>query len=262
MSHLAPQATYKTFRVIAENGTFRPSNFLKAMQAIVEGNIDVVNLSAGKFHPNCNGECRICMAVEDVTNSGTIVVPGAGNKTRDKNRSVFCPAKSAETIAVGASETLCTASPEGDTSTLIQGPSGRPPGSYWVKRDDPPPFYPDQNYCGHGGCSPFHDCENNQKTIYWNGNVEWKDYLPEVVAPGHIFLESETTGQTTLEPGTSYSCAVVSGGIATVMSDLLPKSPSPHQIRRAVEATSSELDCGMVGKFNMGELRKALESVS
>jgi len=227
------------------------------MHDIAEGNIDVINISAGKYHRDCNAECRLCMATDDVVDNGSVVVPGAGNRSEDESLGVFCPAKSPKTIGVGMSETLCTATPKGSGDSIIQGPSGRPPGSYWVEPEEKYPFYPDNNYCGHGACSPFHDCVDNQKTVYWDGNVAWDQYLPEVVAPGHFYIESQD-GNVTLEPGTSYSCAAVSGGIASALSDTLPNTPSPSRVRRVVEATSTGLECGPVGKFDMSELKRVL----
>jgi hypothetical protein len=250
LSLVAPDATFKTYRVIASDEEFRPSNFLKAMSEIAEANVDVVNISAGKFHSDCGTECRICMAAEDVVSTGCVVCAGAGNRKPDRELGLFCPAKSVKAVAVGTSETLCTASTGNGGDSLIKGASIDPPGSYWVKRSNPDPFYPNDNYCGYGNCSPFHECGEYQETVYWDGNAAWRAYTPEVVAPGHTVIQNEDTGEIALETGTSYSCAMVSGGIATVLSELLPDQPSQRRINNAVRATSRDLDCGPVGKFS------------
>lgn len=201
------------------------------------------------------------MATDNVVNNGTIAVAGAGNlRPSDDQLGTFCPAKSTDTIAVGMSETLCTASFEKEHSRHLNlEMKARPPGAYWIELEDASPYSPDQNYCGYQGCSAFQDCNNHRKTGYWQGNVNWEDYVPEVVAPGHRVVGDSESGLIALEPGTSYSSAVVSGGIASVLSDVLPKSPSPNLVRRAVEATSTRLGEGVVGKFNMSELKQALQ---
>jgi len=119
-------------------------------------------------------------------------------------------------------------------------------------------FSPDDSYCSYRRCSPFQECENNRKTVYWDGNVDWDDYLPEIVAPGHRPLADVENGFFAIEPGTSYSTAVVSGSIATILSELFPNVPSPQRIKRSVEASAQELDCGIVGKLDMKELYRTL----
>lgn len=253
----APDSTYKLFRVIAEDGTFRPSNFLKAMEDIRSSNNDVVNVSAGKFHENCASRCRISEAVDTVVRDGSIVVTGAGNRTSERQLGVFCPGKSTESIAVGMSETLCTATPQ-DTSTPMGAQQPRPPGAYWANSGSEFPFYPEDAYCSYKRCSPFHECDDNRKTVYWDGNVDWHDYVPEVVAPGHKPIFDRESDLFELEPGTSYSTAVVSGCIATVLSEVFPDVPSPHRVKRAVETSSRDVDCGVVGKLDMKSLYNAL----
>lgn len=258
ISLLAPESIYKPLRVIAEDGKFKPSNFLKAMNDVRNGNIDLVNISAGKYHDNCGGRCRICEAVDVVIEEGSLVVAGSGNRKVDEPLDVFCPARSSNSIAVGMSETLCTASPSVNSSMPFGVEDPRPPGAYWVNVDSDSPYYPDASYCSYRNCSPFHTCENNRRIEYWDGNVDWNHYIPEVVAPGHRPVVDRQQGRGEIEPGTSYSTAVVSGGIATVMSGVFPNRPSPHRVKRAVEATSQDLDCGIVGKFDMKGLRDVL----
>jgi len=258
LSCFAPNSSYKPFRLIAEDEEFRPSNFLKAMDDVRNANIDVVNISAGKYHGKCGGQCRICEAVEDVTREGSIVVAGAGNRKENNSFDVFCPARSSRSIAVGMSETLCSATPPQNPLEPLGKADTRPPGAYWIDPHSEIPYHPDEAYCSYERCSPHQKCENNRQVIYWEGNVDWSDYIPEVVAPGHKPLVNVERGMAEIEPGTSYSTAVVSGGIATVMSEVFPNLPSPQSVKRAVEATSQDLNCGIVGKFDMKGLRDAL----
>lgn len=244
--------------MIAEDGTFKPSNFLKALADVRGSNIDVINISAGKYHNNCRGRCRICEAVEAVTREGSVVIAGAGNRTEERSLDVFCPAQSSESIAVGMSETLCTASPRKNPSPPVGMGDARPPGAYWVDMEAESMFHPDGSYCSYRSCSPFHECNDNRQTVYWNGNVDWNDYIPEIVAPGHKPAIDTQNGSAHIEPGTSYSAAVVSGGVATVLSEILPNSFSPQRIKRGVETSSRDLDCGMVGKFDMKQLLNIL----
>lgn len=257
ISLFAPESIYKPLRVVAGDEKFKPSNFLKAMDDVRNANIDLVHISAGKYHENCGGRCRICEAVELVIRDGSVVVAGAGNRKEDRSLDVFCPARSPSSLAVGMSETLCTTSID-NPSLPVGADSPRPPGAYWVDVDSDYPFYPTDTYCSYQSCSPFHECKNNRKTRYWEGNVDWDQYIPEVVAPGHKPLIDTNQLRGYIEPGTSYSAAVVSGGIAIVMSELFPDLPSPGRMRRAIETTALDLDCGIVGKFNMKGLRDAL----
>lgn len=262
----APKSIYKPHRVIAEDGEFKPSNFLKTMHKIETDNIDIVNISAGKYHPNCGTNCRICHSVESVTSNDTIVVAGAGNRKENRELDVYCPAKSPGSIAVGMSETLCTANPQIDPQKsekfdLSKPPDQdtfRPPGAYWVDHDEKSPFIPNENYCSQLACSPLHPCEENRKTEYSYGNVKWENYVPQVVAPGHYPIADIRSGNFRLDPGTSYSTAIVSGSIATVLSEIFPSTPSPELVRRVVGSTAQELECGVVGKINMQGLLDVL----
>jgi hypothetical protein len=96
--------------------------------------------------------------------------------------------------------------------------------------------------------------QQNRETVYWEGNVNWSNYVPEVVAPGHKPISDRENSLFKLEPGTSYSTAVVSGCIATVLSEVFPDVPSPQHVKRAVEATSQDVDEGMVGELDMKQL--------
>lgn len=258
LDSFSPRSEYKPHRVVAPDGEFRPSNFLKAMDDVRNDNVDVVNISAGKYHDDCEGQCRLCTAVDNVTREGSVVIAGAGNRKEERSLDVFCPARSSNSIAVGMSETLCDATPPRDRGSLRTVGQIRPPGAYWGTGDREEPYYPDGAYCSHRGCSPFHECRDNRRITYWNGNVERNDYLPEVVAPGHLPMVDHAGGEYVLEPGTSYSTAIVTGCVATVMSELFPDLPTLHQIKRAIESTSQDLDCGIVGKIDMMGLFEAL----
>lgn len=162
LQSFAPDSTYKMFRVIAEDGEFRPSNFLKVMQDVRTSSIDIVNVSAGKFHEDCAARCRISEAVDAVARDGSVVVAGAGNRKPDRPLGVFCPAKAGESIAVAMSETLCTATP-GESYTPIGSQSPNPPGAYWATSSPEVPFYPNDAYCSYKRCSPFHECNKIEK---------------------------------------------------------------------------------------------------
>lgn len=254
----APRSRYKLYRLIAGDGEFRPSNFLRAMDDVRDDDIDVVNISAGKYHESCGGRCRLCAAVEGVVRAGSTVVAGAGNRKGSRKLGVFCPARSSDSIAVGMSETLCNATPPKRDELHRTPNTTKPPGAYWGTVDPDRPYYPSDAYCSHRGCSPFDSCRANRQVIYWDGNVEWNDYLPEVVAPGHFPIANRSAGEFALEPGTSYSTAIVTGCIATVMSERFPDLPTPQRIKRALESTSRDLDCGIVGMIDMEQLLEAV----
>jgi len=255
----APEAVYNLYRVVAEDEEFRVSNFLKAMADIRDRDTDVVNVSAGKYHADCGGRCRICEAVEAVIGDGTIVVAGAGHREPDRGLGVYCPARSTESIAVGMSETICTASPDSTNLLSEAAELYRAPGSYWATEAVDNPSYPSDTYCGGVRCSPRNSCDENKVETYWYGNCEWEAYVPQVVAPGHWPLQSEDGDECGLEPGTSYSTAIVSGAIATVLSEIYPPIPTPQRVSRTVESTSQNMECGVVGKLDMTRLYDALQ---
>lgn len=260
LAQFAPDSIYKLHRIVAENSEFKPGNILKAMDNLKDSNVDIINISAGKYHFDCNAQCRICESVKSVVESGKVVVAGAGNKKSDQPRGIYCPATSTKTISVGMCESLCRASPQQSSPRYI-GPDNRtynPPGAYQVNGHDDIDFYPNESYCSYNGCSAFHECDENREMKYWDGNVKWKEEYPEVVAPGHKALWNSDNQQLELEPGTSYSAAAVSGGIATVLSEKFPEVCSPPRIRRKLQATAQQLDCGVVGLFDMSQLYDSL----
>jgi hypothetical protein len=219
----------------------------------------LVNISAGKYHRDCGGECRICSIIDGLAQEDIVTIAGAGNRKADESLGVFCPAKSTSSIAVGMSQIICTATPNNKSMPLgANSLESRPPGAYWAKRHNAHEFYPNDTYCGFNGCSPIHQCENNRRVEYWEGNVDWDEAFPEVVAPGLMPMinESETGGE--LEPGTSFSTALVTGGVACILSEVFPNQVGPQRLKRTVEASSRNLDCGIVGQFDMEMLKDRL----
>ena len=259
IQEFAPEAVYNFFRVVATDKKFKPSNLLKALDSIRNKDIDLVNISAGKHHKNCSGKCRLSSAIDELVREGTVIVAGAGNTKEGKSLGVFCPAKSSNSIAVGMSESICEASPSNQSMPIgVDSLESRPPGAYYAKRQSGYQYYPDETYCGYNGCSPMHSCENNRRIKYWDGNVEWEDTIPEIVAPGHLPIVDTHGTEAKLEPGTSYSAATVTGGLACVLSEIFPTQVTPQRIKRTVEASSKDLDCGIVGKFDLKELKRNL----
>lgn len=267
ISFFAAKSTYKFHRVVADDeDDFKPSSVLKALDSIRNDDVDIANLSLGMYRPNCQGDCRLCVAAREVTASGTLIAAGAGNDDPDEDREVFCPARSESTLAVGMSESICTASPPKSHPTKSTEDMSRPPGAYWIDHsglDIDSPYLSDENYCSYARCSPFHECTNNRKMKYWEGNVSWENYLPETVAPGHYPRANPTNKREAfMAGGTSYSTAIVSGALAVILGELpLDKNPSPERIKRVIQSTSDHLACGHVGKFNAKETYSVLKQI-
>lgn len=236
------RSTFDFHRIVAKDGTFKPSNFLKAMQRVRESNPDLVNLSGGVHHHNCQQKCRICVASKSVVNEGIPIVAGAGNSDPNESKSLYCPAAADTVIAVGAFETVCSWDVQprntGRAGLYRSNLSTKSPGSYWVDSasDSQPYSRYDTAFCGARGCSPMHPCEDFSKERLWEGNVNFGTDEPDVFAPHHFV---KTNGD--LDCGTSFSTAIVAGGIADVLSRVENGADvvEPRDIQWAIEMLES-----------------------
>lgn len=239
--HLSTESVFNFYRVTVENGTFKSSNLLRALDDARRHGVAVLNLSLGVAHADCGGRCRVCDAARRIAEDGVFVVAAAGNRLADENDTVRCPARTEGVLSVGASVTRCTASVETE----------RPPGSYWVDHADEflaetpnEHVYSDEPFCGKRGCSPDHRCSANRTERVAAVTVSERDEI-DVLAPGHFPREGVYGCR--LDCATSFSTAVVSGIAAALLSELRPvgSEPEPRTLRRALVASGDQLDCGI-----------------
>lgn len=228
---------------------------LKALDAARSAGVDLLNVSAGKHRPDCDQNCRICVAVRRTIDEGVCVVAGAGNRRSDAALSLFCPALQDGVISVGAYEAVCTTVLRGEQPLYRQSPPVMPDGSYWVTPPsglDEHHGYPDDHYCGYLGCTLGKGCKDNRAERPWEGNVSYHRGQADVLAPCHR-PERTQKGEPFLQSGTSYATPIVTGALAMVLGELFEagKSPTPAQIKRAVVSRASPIDKGPVGKLDV-----------
>lgn len=150
------------------------------MANIRDRSVDLVNLSGGKHHPKCHGECRICTATQAVIDSGMIVIAGAGNEEPNDTNSISCPARCTQAVAVVSYETLCsldlTPRTNGDLYRTVPYRI-QPPGAYAVKNSNfagkfEPVYIP---FCSGRGFSNFHSCAEYREERLSNINVSFSN---------------------------------------------------------------------------------------
>lgn len=235
---VAEQSNYHFYRVIAGDRKFRVSNFLKAMDAAVSDDVDIINFSAGIHHEDCGGRCRPCSAARSTVRQGITVVAGAGNDLEGGGSSLFCPAYSDEVIGVGAFHTLCGYSiqPHQSEFPFRPNPLHLPPNCYYL---DPPEaedrceLY-GEKMCGQMGCGEFISCEEHKEEKLWYGNVDFSKTRPDVFAPSHL---GHRDGENRLRyhEGTSFSAAYVTGSLAGIFGALnRSQAPTPSEVRSAI----------------------------
>jgi len=265
ISEYAPESIYDTHRIIVDNGKFKPSNFLKAMENIKNRSVDIVNISGGKHHSDCSEKCRICRAARKVVDSGTIIVAGAGNQLLgDEEKSLYCPALCADTIAVGSYETRCglKIKPETEGDLFQTVPHALfPPGAYWVRNTEAanagePTYTP---FCSGRGCYEGHSCDDHRQEQLSPINVSFKHGEPDVFAPDHYVVErlDETPG---IEAGTSYAAALVSGALADILSTVADRRPlpTPGEVNGAIRSIPTTVEGTSQRRFDSGALFQIL----
>jgi len=256
ISEYAPEAIYDIHRIVIESGEFNPSNYLKAMGNVRDRSVEVVNISAGKHHEDCNQRCRICKAASEVVDSGTIVVAGAGNDAGGGERkSLYCPALGTDTIAIGSYETRCGFDMQQKTGSLYRTvpQSIHPPGAYWSRNSElsPEPEPTNIPFCSRQGCSEFHSCEDYQKERLSDINVSFRQGEPDVFAPDHYIIPCED-GTPRIRTGTSFAAALVSGALADILSSVMNHRPfpTPEEVIEAIHSIPTTVEGTSQRKFN------------
>lgn len=253
------EATISFYQAINEDWDLNLVPFVQAVEAVISDNIHILNISCGRHRPNCRGGCGFCRATQGAINNNVVVVTAAGNQRQNADtQSVYCPSHFSETISVSAFDTQCTA--EYPPVNYIGGlpgrspPTIRPPGAYWTDnelRDGS--LTAGKYYCGQHGCSASQSCDAHRLEQPWEGNISPAGGKPEIVAPHHVPYQ-DGTGKWTLDYGTSFAAAFVSGMLTAIVGELFSKGkpvPPPYQMRDAIIDGSKPLDTGNTPKLDV-----------
>lgn len=166
---------------------------------------------------NCAGQCGFCNAVSRAIDRGIPVIAAAGNKfgTNDEER-VNCPANRDEVIAVGSMLTVCKCKENHPTENV----SDPPEGAFYLNSEDDQvrEQAPEDPICGQKGCTDKFDCITNQCEKTWANTLPKRD-KPDIFAPCYISYHTTDKVQKS-DIGSSFAAPVVSGAIATILSEL------------------------------------------
>lgn len=250
------------YQVVDDYGVYKVSNLLKALGAANQADLDIINVSLGLFHAECEGSCRSCVAVNEVVDSGTSVVVAAGTFVPDEKESVFCPGLASRALTTGVLVPECSATPPDDG---IYGVSRdwKPPGSLYVISTEKAPdeqerYFQTDNYCSYQACAPSYECDRHRREREWQYNPEPNQGKPDILAPGVTPWHSDWGWR--LATGTSYSAAMTSGAVAEVLGELFSRgrSATPSEVKTAVKARGDTVSGSNVRKLNQLETFRAL----
>ena len=260
LSTYTPKSLFGFYRVVIDNeenpsySAIRTRNLLNAMEDAME-DAHVLNLSLGTLHEDCNQRCRVCTYARKAVENNTIVVAAMGNIDREEEKndenedcgdqSVYCPALADEVITVGGYVPRCQSkiTDSEDSSQL------------WATYEDDPigPF------CGGFDCSEEASCGEHLLEQWWEGNVEPEGNKPDVLAP--VLYPVDRGEEPPYFTGTSFAAPIVSGVIASILSDLFPAGldPTPGEVQEAIRTTSIEtVENSDTGKINMKDAKEYL----
>lgn len=244
LQFVAGNSTFSFYRVIVEgsdgDGVAKRSNVADAIYEASQKGVDVLNISLGVCHSeeeghHCGELCRIAdearLAIEkdDVT-----IVAATGNDS--KADAVTCPALVSDVIGVGGYVSIC----ENDVDCT--GKSSQ----YWVETDQ---LY--GPFCGQRGCHSGEECSKNRKEKLWDHNVSFHNAVPDVLAP--VVRGTKGESHLSVHPGTSFAAPLISGRIATVLSDMRleeGKDIEPRELQRALKLTGVEIEESHMVKYH------------
>ncbi|WP_430503492.1 S8 family serine peptidase [Haloparvum sp. PAK95] len=249
---MAPRATFSTFQVTPTNPSesnqgSRRGAVISALNDVADTDIDLLNMSLGIPH-ECGGRCSLSRETRYLAKEDDVCpVVATGNRERAKRLGVHCPAICDEVLSVAGYMPYCG-------HEIVRGEES---GQWWLESKNGET--PTGIFCGQSGCCSGADCMTHRVEKPWGGNVSWHNSVPDVTAPP-IHLKENGASEVSLQLGTSFSTPIVTGLLATALSDL-PTSwnnLSALEIVRTASESSSLLDEGDLYKFDMGATRQNL----
>lgn len=231
----------------------------RAVNAAIDHNIDILNLSAGLPRPNCTHNrtragCAYCSEVQRAVDHGITVVAAAGN---NPDTCVHCPSNAASAISVGGVEFECTY----NMPRVSQNPTNNPPLAYWTRLwsgyDEYPDNATDMAYCTTRDCWwEGRNCSEYSRVTEWEQNPLPSGGKPDILSPNH-FAAKYDDQYPFVWAASSFAAPVVSGCLAGILSTL-GSSPSPYEIQQAVRDSSTPLESSTPGIFDAAETRTLL----
>jgi thermitase len=86
---VAPDQQLVSVKIMRRDGRGDPDDLVEGLRIAANLGVDIVNVSAGIFRPNCRGDCPICQAAAAAAVRVGAVFAAAGNEPRRTT----CPAK-------------------------------------------------------------------------------------------------------------------------------------------------------------------------
>jgi len=216
----------------------------RAVNAAIDRDVDVLNISAGRARPNCtHGQCVYCSEVRRAVENGIAVVASAGN---DPDACVHCPSNAESALSVGGVEFVC----EFSMPRAPGHPTNEPPQAYWTRLwsgyDDYPETAANRAYCTTRDCwMDGGGCSDHMKLEEWNHNPIPSSGKPDILAPVHFAAQFDEQ-YPFVWGASSFAAPVVSGCLAGILSTL-ESSPEPYTIRQAVRDGSTSTDPSIDG---------------
>lgn len=227
--------------------------FARAIDAAIENEIDLLNVSAGRSRPNCtHGQCFYCTEVERAIDEGVTVVAAAGNSP---DAAIHCPGNATPVICVGGVEYECTY----NMPRVPEIRTNKPPFAYWTRLwsgHDYPESAAAGSYCTTRGCwSTDGGCEEHLDISAWDRNPIQSGEKPDIFAPIH-YAAMRRDQRPFVWAASSFAAPVVTGCLAGTVSTI-DSSPSPYIVQQAVREGASQVE--PVGRvFDAGMTRERL----
>jgi hypothetical protein len=211
------------------------ADFVRTLTRAVEDDVNILNVSGGWDHDHSREGCVVEGALRRLGTNAPLVIAAAGNRSswRGYKEQVNCPGRIALdcTIAVAGFKTLCPAAPHTDVSA----------GNLWIDHSVVPPDPDDitETYCSFRGCGSPYSCMNDRQEVIWEHNVSPVGNKPDVYAPVQ-YIHDFSDHRACLIPGTSFGTPIVTGMLATILSNLNTKVPN-DSIHAAVHSGAVRL---------------------
>ena len=229
--------------------------FARAVEAAIEHDVALLNVSAGRYEPECvDGHCIFCEQATRAVAQGVSVVAAAGN---NPEAGIHCPSRAQDAISVSGVEFRCTA-PLRRTPNVR---SARPELAYWTQlwsEEQYPTLVASDTYCTTRGCwRDESTCAENMEVAPWDRNPVPDSHNPTVLSPLH-YVGKKNERAPYIWAASSFATPVVTGCLAGILS-VLEGSPAPYTIQNAVRNAANETLDGEAGIFDARATLEELE---